>query len=126
NRLLPHDGVVLSTTSGHSPACALRYIVTRSRLLFPHGEGAESRYVHTSSTLKCSIGVETHAVRSVVWRDSLSPAFRWSAITCARVALSARRTPRTRMTSPYWLTRSAMKRFAGSIFRRSVHQRNLR
>src|SRR5574340_410502 len=43
NRLFPQEGVVVSTTNGHSPACALRYIVTRSLLLFPHGEGTCSR-----------------------------------------------------------------------------------
>src|ERR1043165_9821408 len=56
-RLLPHDGVEVSTTSGHSPACALRYIVTRSRLALPHGEGELRRYVQTSSVEKSSIGV---------------------------------------------------------------------
>src|SRR5687768_10816339 len=43
NRLLPHDGVLVSTTSGHSPAFAFRYIATRSLFLFPHGDGRESR-----------------------------------------------------------------------------------
>src|SRR5580700_3855436 len=39
NLELPHEGVVLSITSGHSPACALRYRVTRSRLFAPQGDG---------------------------------------------------------------------------------------
>ena len=55
-RELPQLGVVLSTTSGHSPACALRYMATRSRLSLPQGEGFCSRYVQTSSVVSASMG----------------------------------------------------------------------
>ena len=42
-RELPHDGVEVSTTSGHSPDAALRYIATRSRLSLPQGDWFWSR-----------------------------------------------------------------------------------
>ena len=48
------------------------------------------------------------------------------AMTWLRVADSCERTPRTMMTSPNSATRRLMNSFAGSIFNRSVHQRNLR
>src|SRR5262245_59670250 len=56
-RLFPHEGVFVSTTKGHSPAFAFRYIATRSRLLFPQGQGVDSRYVHTSLVDQSSMGV---------------------------------------------------------------------
>ena len=47
-------------------------------------------------------------------------------MTWARVALSAERTPSTITTSPNSATFDLMKASAGSILRRSVHQRNRR
>ena len=43
NRLFPQDGVLVSTTSGHSAALAFWYSVSRSRLLDPHGLGCCSK-----------------------------------------------------------------------------------
>ena len=37
NLVPPHDGVLASTTSGHSAAFASLYMASRSRLLAPHG-----------------------------------------------------------------------------------------
>ena len=103
NRLLPHEGVVVSTTSGHSPAWAFLYIVTKSRLLLPQGDGVLRRCIQTSSVSQSSIGVKTQAPGISQCRDKHSPRFDFSArffMSCPRVVLSDILAPSTRITSP--------------------------
>lgn len=128
NRLLPHEGVVLSTTNGHSPALESLYIAAKSRLEVPQGvRDSFNRKSHTSAVVQSMIGVNTNELGSVVWRGSTAPTSYWSFCllsTCARDALSSVRAPSTTIASPCLETISLINRLAGSIFRRSVHQRN--
>lgn len=128
NRLSPQLGVLVSTTSGHSPSGeAPWYIVSRSLLLCPHGLGICIRNSHTSSFDQFSMGVYTRQLGRLAlglsrsrtrWRSSRS-------MVRARATLSALRVPRTRMASPLSRTIRVINALEGFIFNRSVHQRNL-
>src|SRR5438105_8330826 len=60
NRLVPQLGVVVSTTSGHSPPSDAPWYMPRSDLLsWPKGFLTCIRYSHTSSLVQSSMGVKT-------------------------------------------------------------------
>src|SRR5262249_49532764 len=123
----PQLGVVVSTTSGHSPPSeAPWYMVNSDLLSWPHGFLTCIRYSHTSSLVQSSIGVKTSEFGRLLFGLSPSRTRSSSSFSMrpARTWLSAFRVPRTRMASPYRLTTSRMNLLDGRIFIRSVHHRN--
>src|SRR5690606_39322230 len=56
-RLFPHEGVLLSITSGHSPWFDPLYNSSNSWFDPPQGHGALIRYIQTSSADQLSIGM---------------------------------------------------------------------
>src|SRR3954470_2058679 len=105
---VPHDGAEdWSMTRGHSPPSALRYSVTRSRCVPPHGAGRCNKICQTSPVLRSTMGLNTKQPFNSVCGCNLLP-LEYFAIVWARTIDSSDLTPKTRTTSPKALTSSKM------------------